>query len=190
MIHNDLILINGRLRDNEYYNSVLAYKLGEIEWGDKFIQTYTPYLNPDIRPDITNLVLAYKYFYLKEYELADNALIEVSYKNRIFYYAKVKVQIIRSLYEDWVNYKHNNAEALLNHCIAYEQKIKRSQKLSKDKKEGYLNFIKYFKALVQLKRIPKMDNKKLVSLFKKIKDTPLVTYKNWLLENVSIEKKR
>ena len=185
-INYQLLLINGRIRKEEYLNiSLLAYRLGYEEWSDKFSDNYAKYLNPVNAEDLINLVGAYKHFYKKDYRKADELINSISFKNKNYYYPKIKVQIIRGLYEDWVIYKNNNAEAILNHSIAYEQWIKRNVKYSTEKNRGYLNFIRFLKRLVQLKRNSKFELNNFMELRMEIEQNMLVTYRTWLLEKIA-----
>ena len=190
LLKKKLILVNNRIGEIQFFNiALLAYKLKKREWGDDFCINYSAYLDPNIKDDIYNLVLSYKHFYFREYEEADNVLQKISYKNRKLYYPRVKVQIIRGLYEDWVNYQHNNAEAILSQCKAYVKQIERNKLLSKEKLDGYLNFIRLLKVLVQRKRIPKKERGILKKLRLEVESTNPLTYKEWLLEKISFEEK-
>lgn len=183
---HQLLLINGRIRNEEYLNiNLLAYRLGQEKWSDEFSSNYAQYLNPTNSKDLINLVKAYKYFYKKEYQKADELINSISFKNKNYYYPKIKVQIIRGLYEDWIAYNNNNAEAILNHSIAYEQWLKQNVKYSTEKNSSYLNFIKFFKRLVQLKRNPKFELNNFIELREEIKEKTFVTYKAWLLEKIA-----
>ena len=96
---------------------------------------------------------------------------------------------MKGLYNDWCELSVNNSETLLDQATAFEKSIQRNKVFSNEKVKSYLNFTKYFKHLIKLKKLPKLHLEKVKHLKKNVRNEQSLTFKSWLLEQIeSLEK--
>lgn len=185
LINNDLILINGKIRDLDYLNIInCATKVTEEEWITSFCEKYNGFLDNKSANEIINIGLVYKFFYQKNYEKIDKPFSLISLVNRNLLYPRIKAKIIKSLFEEWERFDTNNSLTIIDHSNAFEQFLKRNKVYSYEKKASYLGFVKFVKILVKIKKSLTVNKEKVEQLRKAIQQENFLTYKSWLLERI------
>lgn len=191
MIANNLLIVDGKIADYLFLNiSNFANKCGEYEWAETFIGKYKIHLDHKIKEEVLNVAKVYTHFFQKNYNGA-LALINLQKINKNYhYYYSVRVQLMKVLYNDWTKLGVNNIKTLLDQSIALEQSVKRNSSFSDEKIKAYLNFVRYFRALVKLRRLPERSLTKIRQLEKDLMEEKLLTFKDWLLEQIKEMKSR
>lgn len=185
MLDFNLLSIDGKIGTSHFLNiSNLSIKCGEFEWGEAFRQDYSKFLDSKSRQVIISVAKIYILFHQKNFKVASEIINTEKFQSNNTYYPGIRVYLMKGLYRDWREYNANNAETLLNQTTAFIQYIKRNKYFSKEKNNSYLNFAKYFKQLVKTRRNYSTLQHSLKKLKMEVEEATLLTYKDWLLEEI------
>lgn len=193
MVSRNVLLENGILRDLEYLNiSNYAFKYGSREWAEYFSSTYINYVGSKNRENMKNIVLAYKYFFLKEYKKIDFYLEKLNPIKQGFFVLSIKGLLIRSLFEDWLYRDIDNIITLSYQAKNYEKNLYRSKEYMGEKKiDAYLSFIQVFKKMLNLiSEISTLNLTKINKLIEEIESREIVIQNKWLIKMLNELKKR
>lgn len=160
-----------------FRNLVIAgLKLHEFDWVKNFLDTHPPERIGSTRypAEIHSLNVAEYYFYLKEYEKAEEKLIYRPFENPTFSIL-ADVLMIKIYYE-------TQDELLESRMKALDQKVRRS-KLSRETKNRYYNFLKKLDKIIKYGW--QKNNPKRARLIEEIKTTPEIATREWLLEKLT-----
>lgn len=150
----------------------LGFNLKRYQWTEQFIQDYYAQLEEEFQADALHFNLADLYYRKKEYQQAQQHLLQVRYSD-IFYNLGAKTMLIKIYYET------NEEEALLSMLASFTLFLKRNKKITKELRNIYLNFTTFLNRILRIKPAKKDQ------LMLEIKQTKLVTNRNWLLQIVS-----
>lgn len=169
-IEQEFLFINGYLSPWTFKNTVrLGLNLKKYDWTAIFIQNYYQKLAIEFQEDALHYNLANLAFRRKNYADAQHHLLLVEYSD-IFYSLGAKTMLLKIYYEN------QEIEALFALIASFSIYLRRNKKITQNFRETYLNFTSMLQQVLRAKpnKIPK--------LVEKIKNTELLTNRNWLLE--------
>jgi len=171
-IRNEILLEGGVLSPWIFKNVVdLALGLGQMDWIEDFIHTYSRKLPPEFRSNALHFNLATLYYVRKEYGKSIEELQKTQFTD-IYYNLDARLRLMIIYYE------LNEEEPLLSLIASTIQFLKRNKQVTREVKESYLNFCQLLFQL--LRRKPE----RLPALEAKIRNTRLLSGRTWLLRQV------
>jgi len=180
---NNLLLVNGRIRDVEYLNvASVGFYTKHFDWTLNFIERNKTKLAPATRSATYTYVNAIYRFRIKEYAAAIDLLLSINFTVDIPTFIRIQIRslLLRSFVELWEKEQYPNDPNGFrsNQIVSYRRFIKQ-QKLSPDKLEGYLSFIEILDQIVKLKGIKPIPSDSIVQLKKQLDITSTVRFRNW-----------
>ena len=177
---------DNKLRTTEFLSIImLGYHQKQFLWTDQFILAYEQYLSTEIRTDFLPLVKAFQYYHKGVYDKIRPALNLAKPKNNLQYYHRIMSLLIRGMYEQWIPHKNNLYEVLISFLNAFERSLNRNKKLDKESILAYKNFIRITKKLIEHQQKGKDPKQFVPKLIKLVLDTPIIAFRNWLLEKLN-----
>lgn len=181
LLENRIIFENKYLSPWSYMNIVVVGSRNqEFDWTENFIHEYHTSLAPQFRENAYNYNLAYLYYIQKKYGKALKLLNEVQFDD-VFYYIEAKSLLLRLYYE------LDETEPLLALCDAFKIYLRRNKLIAENKREMYLNFIRFVSKLI---KIQKGKNELLLETQQMIKNTKLLVNAKWLHEKIEQKMKK
>ncbi len=183
---HQLLLENNRIREVEYANAATyGFHTKNIDWTFRFIDTYKPFLAPELQDAMYALVKAKFYFQQKDYDQVGITLNKISPKNSIAVgiAAKIKTLNIRAFFELWVldNYPLSDKQFLNSLNNSFDRYISSHRNLANNKKQGYRSFSKYLRELINIKGKLPLQLKKLQQLQQQLINNDKIFLKDWLM---------
>lgn len=176
-IEKDIISINNEISPTTFRNIVpIALRVGEFEWAENFIFEYSKYIDEKYRANAVEFSLARLEFYRKDFNKVLDHLNKVTYED-VWYNLGSKSLLIFTYYE------LDETDALESLLQAFKMYIRREKSLTIDRKDTYLNLIKF---TLNLMKLTYKDKDKLTKLKTEITNTKGVVSKPWLLEKIDI----
>jgi hypothetical protein len=174
-LNSDVLFLQNQLSATTFRNIVhIALRVNEFTWAENFIHDYAPYVDEKYRNNAVEFSLARLEFYRRNFDKVLQHLHRVSYDD-VWYNLNVKSIMILAYYE------LDEFDALESLLQAFRMYIKREKSLSADRKNHYLNLIKFTTALMKMSV---RDQDKLKKLRDEITAAKGVVSKPWLLEKV------
>ncbi|NUN99721.1 MAG: hypothetical protein HUU01_03805 [Saprospiraceae bacterium] len=171
-LQKGVLLEDGLISPWTYKNMVkLGLGLRRFEWVERFITEYSFKLPADQREDAYHFNLADLFYHKKDYRSALFHLNQVEFTD-IHYSLDAKTMLIKIYFET------SETEAFLSLLSSFNIYLRRNKLISKEIKSAYLNFT----AILQ--QINNLSKERRNALADKIKKAPLLTDRNWLLEQV------
>jgi len=169
-IEEEFLLKKGFLSPWTFKNVVkLGLNLRKYDFTEEFIQKNHKKLEEEYQEDALHFNLADINYRKKNYQEAQIHLIQVQFSD-IFYNLGAKVMLLKIYYET------NEGEALFALIASFSIYLRRNKKITKDKREAYLNFTSI------LGRIVRATKYKYPAIIEKINETKRLYNRNWLLE--------
>ena len=152
------------------YNNIisLGLELGELEWLEYFIATFTQYLPTNTQENLQHFNIARLLFYKGDYKRARELLMQTEYED-ILLNIGAKVMLLKIYY-------HEEELELLDALLDSFRIFLGRKKVLTYHKSHYMNLVKYTKKILQT-----IDVK---SLKKEIENTSHLAEKKWLLEQL------
>lgn len=170
-LQKNLIVENGFIPVTSFLNIVnVAAKLGEFDWANDFIEGQQQFLSETSKENIVKTCLAQIEFEKPDFDAALKHLITVNFKNQIGLSFNVKALTLRTLYEI-----DGNKPTVHDNAKAFENYIKRNDKMSKQILDAYLNFIRFTKKLLR-------NNLDVDKYLSELKSQRTIYFKEWLHE--------
>jgi hypothetical protein len=171
----DIILQNNQLSPTTYRNIVpIALRVSEFTWAENFIHDYAPYVDEKYRNNAVEFSLARLEFYRRNFDKVLRHLHRVTYDD-VWYNLNVKSIMILAYYE------LDEYDALESLLQSFRMYIKREKSLSEDRKNHYLNLIRFTGILMKLSG---RDQDKLKKLKEEATAAKGVVSKPWLMEKI------
>ncbi len=173
-LKNDALSSDGLLSRWTYNNIiVLGLKLKEFDWVEGFIHEYKSFLEEKIRADSFHFNLAKFYFEKKEFGKAMPLLVQTHYDD-LLHILGAKTMLAKMYFEtgEW--------DALHHLLESFKVFIQRKDNIGYHG-ENYLNIIRFIK---KISLTDLSDKKKKTNLATEIKNTKILTEKDWLLEQL------
>ncbi|MBI1228020.1 MAG: hypothetical protein GC192_22500 [Bacteroidetes bacterium] len=169
----------GKLTKNTFQNIVtLGVICEEHDWVKNFMETYSSYLDDNIRVDAVNMSMAQWHFGKKEFDKTVQ-ILQHNFNDQMDVF-KAKSFIIRSWYELYVE-RGDCFDVLMSQLDAFEKFTRRDKMQNPRMKEALLKFISYTKKLVNRH----WDDKLVAELGDEISKEPNIALKQWLLEKTA-----
>jgi hypothetical protein len=151
-----------------------ALQLGNIEWAENFVATYSNIVQEKDRENSYNFNYARIFFEKGDYKSAMRQLLKVTYEDS-FYASSGRILLIKCYYE------LNDEMPLISCCLSLSQFLNRSKEFTKQRIENNLHFIKYVKMLQK----HRLENDRLYfkKLYQKLNASSVVE-KEWLLKKI------
>lgn len=174
-LHNRMLLDErGYLRKYTYNNVLLTMLAGKLwDRASEFLETYRDQLSPSERESVYCYNRAVFLFRKADYGDAQEMLRELSFSDPM-YNLEARRMLLRIYYEENA---HDALESLLDNLLTW---LRRHGEIGYHR-EMYRNLARFTGKLL---KIPVSDREKRQKLDKKIRDTPLVADRQWLLEKV------
>lgn len=181
IIQKQLLLEEGSLSEGIFKNIVtVALGVGEFDWTETFIETYTPFLPAKIRENARSFNLSYLYFHQKRFDKVLELLRNVEY-NDVVYVLGSKLILIQTYYE------MNEIMAMDSLIDSFRIYIRRNKVMSKNLKREYMNYLNFVKKLMDLR----LSGQKATQKFREqVMAGSATTSKKWLLEKIDALQRR
>jgi hypothetical protein len=171
----NLLLENNQLSHFAYNNiAAIALKVGETEWAGHFIREYAPTLEKKHRNAAFHLNMARVEYGRQNLKSALLHLQEADYKDLINNLIAKSLQLK-------IYYETGEFDALDAHLQSMQTFIRR-QRVIGYHKTNFLNIIRYTRRLMQLHPADKQEKE---VLQRQIEAEPVLTEKEWLLEQMA-----
>ena len=169
-----LLLENGQFSHFAYNNIIaIALKVGDIDWAEQFIHTYTPYLEKKHRDAAFHLNLARVEYGRHNLSAALLHLQHADYKDLIN-------NLIAKTLQLKIYYETGEFDALEAHLQSMQTFIRRQRGIGYHK-TNYLNIVHYGRRLMQHNPNSRQTR---AALRQKIEEEPVLTEKEWFLEMI------
>lgn len=154
-----------------FKNIILAsLRLGEYDWTEKFINDYKDQLPADQRDNAVTFNLAQLYFYKNAYNKVIRYLHQVEYED-LTYNLNSKVILMCTYYE------LDEIEPLYSLMESFRVYLQRNNKIAANRRQNYINFIKFIKKLTKLIA---GDKKRIAQFLEELAGTTGVVSSDWL----------
>ena len=174
-IENDVLISNNEISVSNFRNIVhIALRVGEFDWAENFIFEYSKYIDEKYRANSVEFSLARLEFYRKDFNKVLDHLNRVNYED-VWYNLNAKSILLLTYYE------LDELDALESLLQAFKMYIRREKSLTIDRKEHFLNLIKFTQNLMKLSH---KEKEKLNKLRVEISNSKGVVSKPWLLEKI------
>ena len=171
---NHVFLENGILSPYDYRNTLLlALKIDELDWAEKFLNDFKPFLPEKEQDNIYKYNLAIFHFRKNDYETAMILLQEVNLKETLFNLDARR--LLARIYFDI-----NEMSALESHIESSKVYLHRQKDIGYHK-ENYANFFKFLEKILKLGN----STERFLKLNVEINETKSVVEKVWLLKLTS-----
>lgn len=168
--NNQILLENGVMSPYNYKNAqLLAIKIEDFDWAEKFLNDFKPFLPEKERENIYKYNLAIFHFRKNDYTQAMTLFQEVNLKEPLF-----NLDARRLLAR--IYYELNEYSALDSHIEGSKIYLHRQKEIGYGK-EAYANFFKFLERLLRLNNSIEEKQK----LHDEISEAKLVAEKDWLL---------
>ncbi|OWY19548.1 hypothetical protein C7N43_12380 [Sphingobacteriales bacterium UPWRP_1] len=175
LLHDRIIFEDKYLSPWTYMNIVVVgIRNQQFEWTENFIHQYHQSLAPQFRENAYNYNLAYLYYNRQQYGKAQKLLSEVVFED-VFYSIEAKSLLLRIYYEI------NETDPLLALCDAFKIYLRRNKLIADNKRELYLNYIKF---IARLSKIPKGKKEALQELLQQLNNTKHIVNLKWLQQKI------
>ena len=177
LINKKIILYNNdELSPWDFKNiNLVALRLGKYDWAGKFIEQYQKFLPEKFRKNAVSFNLAQLFYYQKKHEKVIEQLRDVEYED-LSYNLNSKTMLIGAYYE------LGDLEPLYSMFESFRAYLNRHKEIPTQRREAYLNYIKFTKKLTSVS----FSNK---DVLKKLKDDITIEKKlgnkQWLIEKVN-----
>lgn len=176
-LKENIIVTNNVITEYTFKNIVsTGCYLKEFEFVSQFIDSYKNYLGRKRREKVVLLSKANVKFNLGDYSSTIDLLLSSTFP-MILDKITARILLVKSYYELFLI--DDSYQNLLSMQIGnFEKNIRREEKISQNKKIGFLNFTKFLKKLLEIK-VKKED---LLKFRQHLQSTTSITHKAWLLK--------
>ena len=175
MLDKDLLFDEGIISSHYYKNiTTLGLRLAEFEWTEDFIRNYKDQIDEEYRQGVYSYNMAHFFAYKKDYSESLKYLQQVDFIDP-FYRISYNLLLLKIYYEC------KYVESFLALCTSFKIFIRRKKELTEAKRDAYLNFIKFSKALFNTKIKGKSN---LAKVAREIEEASSLIEKEWLLEKM------
>ena len=154
---------------------VIALRLGKYDWTEKFIKDYQDSLPESSRENAVTYNLAQVYFYQKRHEEVIKLLQTVEYDD-VAYNLGSKSMLLATYYET------DEIEPLYSLFESFRAFLNRHKDIPAERRESYLNLIKFTKKLTRIVPGEKRELEKIRDDAERIKN---IASFNWLQEKIA-----
>ncbi|RMG20780.1 MAG: hypothetical protein D6730_19185 [Bacteroidetes bacterium] len=177
------LLFDNNMTASHHYKNIttLGLRLGEYEWTEEFIETYKNHIATEYRQGVYNYNKAHLLAYRRDFSGALKHLRQVNFIDP-FYRISYNLLLLKIYYEC------EEVEPFYALCTSFQTFMRRKKKLSASEREIYLNFIKFAKALFQIKT---GEHHQAARVRKRLEACHKLIEQKWLMEKLEeLEGKR
>ncbi len=159
----------------DFYRNVIkcTEQLSEFDWAAEFVDKYSKELKPEFRDNMENFSMAVIYYGKGEFERSLSYVSEVKY-DLVDFKLDIKVLMLKLFFEmDLTEQSYSLADSFRHY-------VNNNEKLTEDLRRSFLNFIKYYLKITELKI--RADKNKILILKKEIANEKILFNSDWLLE--------
>lgn len=183
-LEKDLFIVEGgNLSDTTFLNIIVTGSaLGEVDWAENFIHTYSPKLAEDRRENAVNLGNGYLRFAQKDFKQSISALRGVE-SSDIQYLLRLKSLSLRNYFELFLG-DDSYYELVVYESKAFEKFLRRNVQISKNRVKAYLNFTSTLRRIATWKTNLQLTERNLNNIQAELEKAGSVIAKQWILEKV------
>ncbi len=143
-IQKGIFLSNGELASWRFNNIVAAaLRLGRLEWAENFIETHKSYLPADTRQNTYTFNLARVYRFQGKYEKVLQLLHNIEYED-------IGYNLISKMMLTITYYELDAYDALSSFMESFRVFLNRHKHIPQQRRDGYLNLLKYVRRLTRI----------------------------------------
>lgn len=177
------LIEKGQMTESTFSNIVsIASVLKEFDWANSFIEEYQGFLEGKIRESVCILSYGILSFRKGDHSKTIDLLQQYPFL-MLLHQLKARSLIVRSWYEEYV-LNEDYYEFLMAQIDAFEKFLRRDKVVSTERQEGFLNFIKVLKRLVDYRIQNKTTRSYKQKLMKKLNDYNQIMMKKWLEKKI------
>jgi len=145
LLRDDLLEFNDPEIGPWHYKNIVvtALRLGEFDWAETFIHKYKDHLPLTLKDNALTFNLAQLYFYKNDFNKVIRYLHQVEYED-LTYNLNSKVILMCTYYE------LDEIEPLYSLMESFRVSLQRNHKIATNRRQHYINFIKFIKKLSKL----------------------------------------
>lgn len=182
-LKNRIFAHDGKMRDINFTNiCAVGIKVGRLEWVDKFILSYTSYLNVNVRENAKMLCLAFLFYARKDFQKTDELISAFNFTSP-FYQLRAKILSLRALFELFCR-DSSYYDLLQSNALAFEKFLRRNKTIGLQHKTVHLGFIQNLKHLVNLHLNHKLSPESKQKFKAKLINQASVINKDWLIQKI------
>lgn len=175
LLKNKIIIDQIEISPFNFRNAIVASnRLKRYEWAENLIINYQHKLPEEVRENTVKNNLAAVYFYQKKYDKVIELLREIELPDILATF-NAKTLLLMTYYEQ------REDDALFSFLESFKMYINRHQNVAQERKNSFLNLIKFVKKIVEL---PPGDKKALQKLKDELEEIKRMASLNWLKEKV------
>ncbi|MBP9191285.1 MAG: hypothetical protein KBF96_01915 [Ignavibacteria bacterium] len=161
----------------DFYRNVILFsnRLKRFNWADKFVNEYTNELQPELRDNMMFYSKAVICYGRGEFEKSLDHISKIKY-DLVGFKTDVKIFMLRIYYE------LDMTDQIYSLIDTFKHFIKNSKHMSKDVKDIFSNYLKYFQKIYKIRSL--YDKNESGLLRKNLLKEILVCERNWLLEKL------
>ncbi len=181
LLKKEILFVDNHLTPWTFNNIVIiSLRLDKYEWTENFIQNYKHRLSEEFRENAVTFNLARVYWYQKKHDKVITLLRQVEYED-ITYNLSSKAMLMCTYYET------DEIEPLYSLMESFRVFLNRHKSIPEQRRNNYLNLIKFVKKLTQV--VPN-DKKGILKLKEEIEQTSNIADIKWLKEKIGELEKR
>jgi hypothetical protein len=178
LLKTDILWADGELYPWTFRNTILlALRLGEYDWAERFLTDYGHKLSEDLRENAISYNRVLIYFYQKRYREVIPLLQSVEYQDLVYNLSSKSILIA-------VYYELDEDEALLSLMDSFKTFLNRHKEISETQRTNYHNLMKYTRKLLRLKPGDKKEIEKIKQEMEDDKKVGIASMK-WVYEKLA-----
>ncbi len=178
-----IIFNNGKINDVLFINIIkVGLKVGNYDWVDQIINLYKDTISEKQNGLTIKLGKAYLLFFKGEYFKVINSLKEEKLEN-VLNHQSLRILLLRAYFKLFLTDK-TYYSSLQSNCLSFEKYVNRDKEVNIQKKKANLNFSKITRKISKAIYENKWGSRTKSSITLELKQTKLLNYKSWLLEEL------
>lgn len=187
LLERGIILEKGKLPPQTMKNIVVIHCLvGEHDWVEGFLEEYKDRLLQGTDPNLLTYNEAVLAFYRQEYPSAIDKLKQVisRMKADIFYELDARTYLIKAYFEHLDQLSIEGVDEMYRMYDSFRMFIDRNQKISKEHKLRYGNFIREFRQFLKWREKEALHRDRIRELYRTVEGMEFMVNKSWFLEKL------
>lgn len=192
LLTKEIILIEGKLPAQTMKNIVVIHcMVGEMDWVEGFLEEFKDRLLSGTDPHLIVYNQAVLAFYREQYPQAIEGFKKVisQLKGDVFYEIDARIYLLKAYFEDYNQLSMEGVDEMYRMYDSFRIYIDRNQKISRQHKLRYGNFIREFKRFMKILERKPLQRDRLQKLHKQVSETELMVNKSWFLEKLKTYQK-
>lgn len=175
LLRDNVLVQDGRISQWDYKNiASVALRLEKYDWAEEFIKKYRSKLSAEHSENAFTYNLALLHYHQGNYGKTLELIRDVEFTD-VYYALDCRSLLLKTYYET------EAMRPLLSLIDAFYAYLRRNKLISSYQKEGYSNFLKFFKRLMKLRRNDREGAERVKA---EIESSEAVANLSWLLKRV------